>query len=383
MPAPLIRQYRLTEQAYEASDFGKELPNNKQLWKYLKKKNIRGRSEDEIASFRRRGPVTEEFGRGVASYALAVGTWPDMPENLNSMLQGLDKHQAFLILFEKLPDSEIPKAYEAPTDTNDVSVKGFRKFALIIGQALHDFTLPRKNKRESPLVYLDADSGFDDYARHINTETGYSQSLKGQHLTPSQAYIAGVDFLRVDADFHHRHADRLTNLNRDCIRYALDKDGHRVAITAAHAISNDGFKATLRGERRLGRYPSNELLSCGNNLVIVSAAETHDSETSLGTSWKRTIMMSSLMFQLALLIDPTDRQPLRFITFEIIKSNTTRSQAMGFEHVHTFKEEGKPDEKVVVCDPPSKENYRDRCILGGISTLIRYVRSCADGRPDS
>lgn len=382
MPASLIRDHRLTEQAFTATEGGKQLPGNDALLCYLKNHRVPGRSKDEISTFRSRGAVTKGFALAFVAYIRTPVIWNDLPSALVELLEPLSDDQRFDILFEELPPSERPKAYEKPNRFNDISAAGYRTFSGLIGKALIDWVLPKRNKTDTSLVHLDPATLEDDYTRVMYTEVGYSQSKKGERLSPREAFDRGVAYLKDDPEFHRDLASTVCSANPDCIRYVVDREGRKIAMTGAHAISNAAMEETLSGNRRPGTYSEEEILPFGNNILIFCVAEVHDSESSESATtvrFKRTAMMAGLLFQIALLIDPDDPAPLRYTTLEIIDSNTTRTRSLGFVPIRDFNEPGKPTLRTVYCDATEWKVPR-RYIMEGINHQIRHVRACVDGK---
>lgn len=140
MSNTVIREFRLTEAAYDTLVANKILPSRRPLLSHLEKLahsnslETAGRSTADFSAFTSRRAISRGFAEGVVDFLLA-----DRQHHLRPRLLSLDFPLAtdplFDALFERIPPTALAKAYAPPTKANDPAVGS--GFAGLAGAVVH------------------------------------------------------------------------------------------------------------------------------------------------------------------------------------------------------------------------------------------------------
>lgn len=301
------------------------------------------------------------------------------PQSLRSKLGHLNREELFDTLFTMLTDDAVAIPYSLPRPL-DEHVGDSSRADLVMGcgiwLALKLLGI-QKYPWQSDAAYFDSDSGGYDYQKMVWTETGYSEYGHKNHLSPPEACALGRDFSNDSGDFAINLFSRLTKVNRDCFRYALDTDGQRMGMTGAVAISDDAWQSTLNGKHGFVEYNQDEIMPCSNNIVVFTKAEHHGVRMqAMSKLDKMRLLFAAMFIQMALLLDPSNKRHIRCVTYKVIKSNSAKTPGGLFRPVAQLPGPPGPTFEVVCCDPHEKSG--NRFLSRGISDALWSIRGAID-----
>ena len=301
MTAALPRNYRMKRNVYAA--FGQNgLPSRNELHNFFQQHGLPGGSRKYFTALysneRCEQPVPVEFARGFILFIRSAGRdngpWPATPNAVKELIQGDDADHLLDALFEKVPSSEIPRRPTEPSERNDDAIQGLKYYVTCASHAIVRYLLPRI-QYEPESVFFARDGGPAEYARLFHIEVGYQEKSQYEELSIKQAHQRGLEFANEPEGLIERHAARLLDINRDCIRCCLDADGTPVGFSAAHAITDSAYDAVVAGERRCFYYEDDEILPHGNNIQIDFIGAIHDADTPIKASKRHRLMHAGLM----------------------------------------------------------------------------------------
>ncbi len=127
-------------------------------------------------------------------------------------------------------------------------------------------------------------------------------------------------------------------------------------------------------------YTCEDIVPRGNNIVLFMLAECHDAEADHGISTmsKRKNLIGSLLLQIARLLDPDNRKPIRAVSYEIHPGNTKRLRSMGFQPVRKCTAYGDVPINVVVFDP-TRRSWLVRNAMLILDDFVWRIRTAFDG----
>lgn len=350
MPSAVLRDHRLKPLVIESLRKEDWVPPRNTIRREMKQLGLRGNASDDVKWLRGGHAVSADMAayltNWVQEHPLAA------PSHLAALVEDKTEEEAIRELFEIVE----PIAYRDVDEVADPTGPGLVRFGAWALDVFRDLIEPR-SLWDSPAVYFDPETGPEDYARHVYTESGYAQS-GGQRvrapLSTAQAMERGMKFLDDEPAFHHKLGRMALDLNPNCLRYAVNTNGQRVGMSLVLPITEAAWKATHRGERSFydGHRPE-ELRKHSNILLIPTLAEVYDepiAPTVVNTTMKRHVLMHSLFVQVALLLDTTKIESIRVISYEIIDSNKSRLSRAGFEVIGEDKSQMGPPINIVAFD---------------------------------
>ena len=386
MPPP--PDYRLTAAAYAA--FGDDPPQRLPLFRFIEReqdagRTAAGRNPAAYSRLIRRRAVRIDFARAVAAYV--AGRPRAVPQAVRELLGGVDRGTAFDRatafdrLFEPVPVHEAAGlgAGEEPTFSPSGLLPGVAGVATetLVRMADPDWLTG------GGAVYPDDAAGPDELVRSLYTHAGYGargrDRRRGRRVSVEDAFEAGRAELADDPDWHRENCRRITAVTPDAFRYALDAAGRRVGASAAVPVSAAAFEATARGGRGPMDYADDEFRPRGNDLIVYVLTEVYDGGSAAGAWERRSRMLSGLMLQLALLLDPSDRRPVRAISYAVDSDNTQRLRRCGFRAVRAFDGPRVSRGEVVTWDAAGRP-FLERHLMLSLNDLLWAVRRAVDER---
>jgi hypothetical protein len=203
-------------------------------------------------------------------------------------------------------------------------------------------------------------------------------------LSLEQAIALGREYFGGPEDRVARFLETLVSVNEEFVQYALARSGERIGYTSAYAITDDAYEATLRGERGTFEHQPGEIVPSSNNIVLNCFVEFHNAGQHMRNFSKRLAVQSSFLSQIARLLDPTVRRPIRCVTYTIAPDNNKRLYRLGFQDVKgsdgktlVLKGEYNCNYSVVEFDPTTRPFVR-RCLMMLLDDFIWRIRTSYD-----
>lgn len=328
---PLERNYRLRSEMLQLLKEEDWLPDRGTMRDWMTKKNLRGTAGVEFSRLRRGDPITEGMAHCV-TYFMRDGRYGNAA--VREHVANKPFKESLGSLFEYVGE---PWEYELPATSNDPTGGGLYYFSGWLMDAIREL-LSGAVVVDSDKVFYDPETGPDDYARHIYTEIGYSETSDlNLKLRPEEAYEHGNTFMDNDVALNRELAMLGMRTNKHCLRYAVNRSDERVGTSLVLPLTEDAWRATLDEEiNPYNGYRHCHVQETSNKLFLASLAEVYDQapkRSKQATALRRHVMIHALLTQIALLLDGSKREKLCLIAIEIIKSNANRLKNVVFEHV--------------------------------------------------
>lgn len=362
---PINRQWRIKEDVFK--ELGRTVPGRIKLEpqvEILLRCGLapEGTSNEDYSNVIKRKELSKFLATCVIRYYMSN---PELlPAQYSSMSRS--ENALFSAFFEYVPDLEKSYSYTSPSEANDMAMRGLRWIGgALLGSVvgIPEFVKHREKGRCDDI---------DDYLQLIYSMAGFTLS-KNNRVTNEEAIQIGLDYFG-DQQQMQLLAETIIQINRDCIRYSILGD-EKVGVTAAFPISDEAYEAAIRGEHDLFSFTKNEIVHSSNNILLLNYADC-TSRAQGRVSKVRWVTSKSFLTQIALLMDPTDKKPLRFISFTGLPVNTGRLLRLGFKKLaHGFH-------PTVTCNMVVLDSAyvkrTTRMLLPAIDNLFRYIRNEID-----
>lgn len=320
-------------------------------------------------------PVSEKI-------ALAFTEWiQDYPEqfpgDIVSIVEGKTREHAVLSLFDPVPEGQVHVSYEMPDEapqdprtvtpekeTSDPTSRGL----LGLMGSFYASVFSMANRKADPFSserYLDPKSGPAEFEKLCFMEFGYNLLGKNKKATPEQAIAMGRDWAAFGDGAQEKQCRRLISINPEFIKYGLSNEGERVGMTGVFCITDEAYEDTVRGKYPIDGFPDHAIVPSSNNLVLQFFAEDHTKRNLIRQRDARKFLEASMMMQMAILLDASNVQPVRCVSYEVIAGNSQRLRNLGFVRKAEFSDRPGhyPKHKVVVFDPVARGKEKDANIF--------------------
>ena len=220
---------------------------------------------------------------------------------------------------------------------------------------------------------------------HLRAYVGRTLRPK-EPLLDEEAVEIARQYLREPEELLSNFYAKIITINPDFVRYAYTEEGQRLGLTAALAISDDAYEATIRGGRGPFDFTMNDIVPRSNNIVMLSYAETpNDNMKFMSLLNRRIRLQAKMMQQVALLLDPPMTRPIRLLSFDIIPANSKRLKMTGFcPATDKYGQEITVDYfngpvRVLDFDPAKRNLFAGNSMML-IDKALRVIRKTIDGR---
>lgn len=247
---------------------------------------------------------------------------------------GLKRNQIDISTLGMFSQVEAHKPPSMPTEKNDPSMRGIGFLGSTIAEKALSYVADRHHLNLHPNAVVKTGEGeLLEYTQNVNIANGYFLANRNKNLPLEKAQEIAVDFFREPSNLWVEEGRRVLQINRNCIRYTLSETNKRIASSFVFPISDEAYAATIEGQRPIFGYNDDDILPTSNNIVFQHYGELPVEKRLFMGLFDRMKIQASILTQIAALLDPVNRRPVRFISYGIVEANTRRLSRLGFRSI--------------------------------------------------